>query len=127
VHLTNKKQSLARICGGWLERNGYGADRAVVAETKPAGVDQLFPGFSFDVLVGRAVFLMRAAAGICPWGSRLMKRLLGIPRPKALAALAWKESEALALNDPLPCRVTRGCGDIPAAAAARIHRPGHLV
>jgi hypothetical protein len=118
---------LGRICGGWLERNGYGTDRADAAKTKPAGVARLFPGFSIDVVVGRAVFLMRAAAGICPWSSRLLKRLLGIPRPDVLASPAWKEGEALVLSDPPTCRATRGCGDIPAAAAARIHRPGHLV
>jgi hypothetical protein len=118
---------LARICGNWLERNGYKSDCADVAMTKPAGVDRFLPGFSFDLVIGRAVFLMRAATYLCPWGSRLVKRLLGLPKPYALAALAWKEGEALVISDLSPCRVTRGCEDIPAAAAAHIHRPGHLV
>ena len=127
-HCASERQRvvLARICGNWLERNGYESDGADVAKTKPAGVDRFLPGFSFDLVVGRAVFLMRAAAGLCPWGSRLVKRLLGIPKPDALAVLAWKEGAALALTDPPPWRVARGCGDIPAGAAGHTHRPGRL-
>ena len=99
-HCASERQRivLARICGNWLERNGYESDRAddVVAETKPAGVDRFLPGFSFDLVVGRAVFLMRTATDLCPWVSRLVKRLLGIPKLDALAALAWKEGAACA-------------------------------
>jgi hypothetical protein len=118
---------LGRICGGWLERNGYGTDRADVARTEPGGVDRLFPGFSFDVVVGRAVFLMRAAAGICPWGTGLVKRLLGIRQPDAGAAIPWNGGEAQALSGPPNCHGATDCVDTPAEAAARIHRPGHLV
>jgi hypothetical protein len=120
---------LDRICGDWLERNGYESDCADVANMKPAGVNRFLPGFSFDLVVGRVVFWMRAAAGLCPWGSRLARRLMGIRKQGAVAALAWNEGEALALSDPPPpsCRVATGCEDIPAEAGVRIHRPGHLV
>jgi Sulfotransferase domain len=119
--------ALGRICGDWLERNGYESDRADIAKMKPTGVDLFLPSFSIDVVVGRTVFLMRAATDLCPWGSRLVKRLLGIPKPNALAALPWREGEAQAFSGPAPCRGATGCEDIPAAAAAHTHQPGHLV
>jgi hypothetical protein len=119
---------LARVCGDWLERNGYESDPGV-AGSRPVGVERLLAGFSFDLMVGRAAFLMRPAANLCPSGSRLTRRLRGICKPIAVAGLAWKKREcrSRALSDPPPCRVATGCEGIPSAAAARIHRPGHLV
>jgi hypothetical protein len=128
-HRASARQNvvLTRICGDWLERNGYESDRADVAKTELASLNRFLTCLSIDLVVGRAVFLMRAAAGLCPWGSRLIKQLLRIRQPDAGAAIPWKGGGARALSGPPPCRVATDCVDIPAEAAARIHRPGRLV
>jgi hypothetical protein len=83
---------LDRICGAWLESNGYERQRGdvTVAGTSRAELTTLLRS-ELDLAAGHVASMLRAAAGICPRTARLVKQLVGIRTPDIGALIAWPE------------------------------------
>ncbi len=86
---------LDRLCGHWLEQNGYPPDATLAVDRARSSLT--LAGAlrdRADILVGRRTFAVREASQSLPGISRFLKRTLGIPLEAG--AMAWADTPARA-------------------------------
>ena len=112
THLSPRECAvLVRMCGPWLEANGYDLQTASGSEAGLSPLDRMSSlRERLDLAMGRAATVLRWAAGSCPLAARLVKQLLGIAQPALGSELAWTLIDASKALRPLDCTAGSGAG-----------------
>ncbi|HEX3447005.1 MAG TPA: sulfotransferase domain-containing protein [Isosphaeraceae bacterium] len=98
-----QRSVLERLCGRWLRARGYSL---VTIDSGHANISlRARLSMEFDLMVGKANFLIRSASQRWPRTARAIKRILGIPVDAQAGATAWADptpsrSDARGLNPP---------------------------
>jgi hypothetical protein len=122
----NQQALLDRVFGAWLEKHGYESKQGDLTTACASRAVAFLASYARDLAIGRAVFVLRAVAGLCPRTARLIRQLSGIQNPDRGELIVWNGGEGQPLSAPPACRVAMDCEDTPAAAVVRTRRPGHL-
>jgi Sulfotransferase domain len=86
-----QRMILDRLCGDWLEQNGYAPDATLAVDRARSSL-KLTGALRdrADVLVGRRTFAARAASQSLPGVARFLKHTLGMPLEAG--AMAWADT-----------------------------------